>query len=396
MAARSEAKADLGVTVEAQFAVGEYDIVILSAKDSTGLDTWLRQEKYNIPAGAEPLLRPYVESGLKFFVAKVDPTKVVFEGNRAILSPLRFHYDADEFTLPIRLGLANSSGTQDLIVSILSPQHRYQVMNYPNVTIPTNIDVKPSVKNNFAAFYAALFDATVEKHKGAIVTEYAWDAGKCDPCPGPTLDSSDFATLGADVLDGPREQPKPYENRDFVLTRLHARYGKDLKDDLRFSLAEPIVGGRERFGAGGKLEEGARADTINNFQGRYAIRYPWNGPIRCNNPQRGRWGGPWQELIAKGESSAPKPALDLAAAPRGNVQLASVIAADVPELGVKVGGVSVEPPPAPGSATPPPAGSGDGASKKKTGCGCQTSGPGDVLALVGIALVGLRRRRRTV
>jgi len=31
-----------------------------------GLDTWLRREKYNIPAGAEPILRPYVQSGMKF------------------------------------------------------------------------------------------------------------------------------------------------------------------------------------------------------------------------------------------------------------------------------------------------------------------------------------------
>ncbi|HEY5921011.1 MAG TPA: DUF2330 domain-containing protein, partial [Kofleriaceae bacterium] len=107
---------DLGVKIEAQFVVGEYQIVILSAKDSTGLDKWLRREKYNIPAGAEPLLRPYVEAGSKFFVAKVDPTKVKFVDGRAELSPLRFHYDTDQFNLPIRLGLANSSGKQDLIV----------------------------------------------------------------------------------------------------------------------------------------------------------------------------------------------------------------------------------------------------------------------------------------
>src|SRR5215510_10897236 len=48
----------------------EYNVLILSAQDSTGLETWLRQEKYTIPNGAEPLLRQYVESGLKFFVAK--------------------------------------------------------------------------------------------------------------------------------------------------------------------------------------------------------------------------------------------------------------------------------------------------------------------------------------
>ncbi len=69
---------DLGVKVEAKFKVGEYDIVILSARDSTGLDTWLRQENYKIPPGAEPFLRPYVQGGSKFFVAKVD----IREGGR--------------------------------------------------------------------------------------------------------------------------------------------------------------------------------------------------------------------------------------------------------------------------------------------------------------------------
>ena len=40
--------------------VGEYEIVILSATDSTGLETWLRQEKYKIPQGAAAALAPYV------------------------------------------------------------------------------------------------------------------------------------------------------------------------------------------------------------------------------------------------------------------------------------------------------------------------------------------------
>ena len=175
---------DLGVKIEAKFTVGEYQIVILSAKDAAGLDTWLRQEHYQIPPGAEPFLRPYVESGMKFFVAKVDPAKVKFVDGRAALSPLRFHYDSDEFNLPIRLGLANSSGTQDLIVSILGPGQRYEVANYGNVTIPTNLDVKDAVRDKFGEFYAALFDRTVEKNPGAVVTEYAWQATNCDPCPG--------------------------------------------------------------------------------------------------------------------------------------------------------------------------------------------------------------------
>jgi hypothetical protein len=340
-------KGDLGVTVEAQFTVGEYQIVILSAKESTGLDTWLRREKYNIPAGAEPLLRPYVETGSKFFVAKVDVKKVTFVDGRADLSPLRFHYDSEQFVLPIRLGLANSSGTQDLIVSILAPNQRYEVANYRNVTIPTNLDVNDAIRDRFGSFYAALFDRTLERNPGAVVTEYAWQASTCDPCPGPTLNANDFMTLGADVLE-PQQQiaaPAPAAGRpvppprrirpggmDFVLTRLHARYGRDLKDDLVFRAAPPIAGGREHMGQGDKLEEGARPSSINNFQGRYAIRHRWTGPVACAKPRRGIWGGP-----PGGDKPAPRPALNLAFAARGSVQLATSIRGDVPEIGLRKG-----------------------------------------------------------
>ncbi len=343
---------DLGVTVEAQFAVGEYKIVILSAKEATGLDTWLRREKYNIPKGAEPLLRPYVESGMKFFVAKVDPKKVKFVDGRADLSPLRFHYDHDRFELPIRLGLANSTGTQDLIVSILAPGQRYETANYKNVFIPTNLDVTNDVRARFGAFYASLFDRTLEKHPGSVVTEYAWQASTCDPCPGPQLNGNDFMTLGADVLDGqasqqiatppaggapnpnmrrPMPRPRSWGN-DFVLTRLHARYGKEIKDDLVFKAAPPIVGGREFLTDGKKLEEGAKSSSMNNFQGRYAIRHRWTGPVSCQSPRRGVWGGP-----PNGRAPQPSAALNLAFAPRGQVKLDKSIKQDVPEIGLRKG-----------------------------------------------------------
>ena len=198
------------VVVEAEFAVGEYEIVILSAKESNGLDAWLRANDYNIPEGAEPLLRPYVEQGMKFFVAKVDPKKVEFdERGRTRLSPLRFHYDSEQFSLPIRLGMINapdaaSGGKQDLIVHILAPQTRYQTANYKNVTIPTNLDVKDEVRDQFGSFYASLFDHTLSQNPGAVVTEYSWGSSSCDPCPGPdaALTAQEVAELGADALGG--------------------------------------------------------------------------------------------------------------------------------------------------------------------------------------------------
>ncbi len=399
----------LGVTIEAKFTVGEYQVVILSAKDSTGLATWLAQEKYQIPEGAEPLLRPYVEGGSKFFVAKVDPAKVTFDRDgRAALSPLRFHYDSDELSLPIRLGLASSSGIQDLIVNILAPSQRYEVSNYKNVTIPTNLDVGEAVKDKFAAFYTALFDRTIERNPGAVVTEYAWQASTCDPCPGPTLNAADFATLGADVLSGARDKPVAYAGHDLVLTRLHARYGKTITDDLRFREAAPIVGGREVMQRGqGELEEGAQPAGQNNFQGRYAIRHPWTGPIRCERPVRKIWGGPPME-IAQRPGARPgraEAAVGLAFAARGTVDLARVVRRDIPELGITAGAPESAGPPAPVAGSAAPVGSAapsarpssaPPAARARSGCGCASSGPpgAGTLGIWILALgVAVRRRR---
>jgi hypothetical protein len=369
-----------GVKIEAQFAVGEYEIVILSAKDSGGLDTWLHEEGYKIPNGAEPLLRPYVQQGMKFFVAKVNVKKVAMKGNATMLSPLRFHFDSDAFFLPIRLGLVNSNGTQDLIVNILSRGHRYEVANYDNVAIPTNINVTDDVRRQFGAFYAALFDKTIANKPRAVVTEYSWDAGSCDPCPGPALSGEEIMSLGADVIAEDEEDQSRYQyGGGFVVTRLHLRYGKQsLGDDLFFRTAPPIEGGRETIGANGEIERGARPGSINNFQARYAIRHAWTGPIACEHPRRGIWGGP-----PNGGGIATTPATNIAFAPRGGVQLSTLIKDDSQDAVLLSGG----------DATPPLK------IPPSSGCaGCAVGANGNALAGGGLgllALVSWLRRRRS-
>jgi hypothetical protein len=51
---------DLGVTVEDSFKVNEFQILILSATESDGLETWLRKNGYSLPKGASELLAPYI------------------------------------------------------------------------------------------------------------------------------------------------------------------------------------------------------------------------------------------------------------------------------------------------------------------------------------------------
>ncbi|MFO0762042.1 MAG: DUF2330 domain-containing protein [Byssovorax sp.] len=312
------------VVVEAEFTVGEYEIVILSALDSGALDAWLRDNGYKIPAGAEPVLRPYVQAGSKFFVAKVNVDRVTFDGDHARLSPLRFHYDTDTFTLPIRLGLLSSNGTQDLIVHVLARGQRYEVANYENLVIPTNLEVADSVRARFGPFYAALFDKALEKHPRAVVTEYAWASSTCDPCPGPVLSDNDLRLLGGDVIG-------KGSTSEMVLTRLHARYTKEsLGDDLVFRAAPPITGGREDFSKGAG-SHGSAASSVNTFQGRYIMRHPWTGPIECDEPRRGVWGGPPPSMMGGG----PQAARDLGQVTRGEVKLASLLRTDLPEIGLR-------------------------------------------------------------
>jgi len=312
------------VKVEARFTAGEYEVVILSATESTGLETWLRQNRYNIPAGSAAALAPYVRDRSKFFVAKVDIAKVVRNANGVVqLSPLRFAFDANELRLPVRLGLLNAGGKQDLIVYVIHPTSRFEVANYANVFIPTNLEVAEGVRASFAPFYAELFDATVERmQRRVVVTEYSWQTTGCDPCPVPPLEGSDLAALGLDVLD---PQQARAAGMSWVLTRLHARYSKEtLSEDLVFREARPVTGGRANWD-GTSGDQGAQVTDggANNFQGRYIVRHYWTGPAACVNPQWGVWGGA-TATAAKG----------LALAPRGKVALRESVQSPVPLLGI--------------------------------------------------------------
>jgi hypothetical protein len=122
--AQAKARADsLGVKIEASYTVGEYDILILSAKQSDGLETWLRENGYRIPAGASEVLASYLRQNMKFFVAKVNLTEQAKLGF-SYLRPLQVAYESPKFMLPIRLGTVNANGTQELFVMSLTRKGR--------------------------------------------------------------------------------------------------------------------------------------------------------------------------------------------------------------------------------------------------------------------------------
>jgi hypothetical protein len=246
----------LGVTVEATYTVGEYDILVLSARESAGLETWLTGNGYRIPAGAASVLGSYIKQGMRFFVARVnlgEQAKLGFN----FLRPLRVAYRSAKFMLPIRLGTVNARGPQDLFVYALTRRGRVETTNYRTVRLPTGVDVPLFVKAEFKDFYKALFAEQVRREDMRVVfLEYAWDMRWCDPCAADPLSTDELRQLGVSWVAAGDRSGAP----DVFLSRLHVRYdGARFPEDLVFQ------------------ETGDRS----NFQGRYVLRHPWRGESTC-------------------------------------------------------------------------------------------------------------------
>jgi len=246
--------------VLASYKVDEYEIVILSATEGRALDGWLKRNGYQIPNGAEAVLQSYIKQGMYFFVAKIDVQEQQRLGYKN-LRPIQVAYESPKFMLPIRLGMVNAEGPQEMFVFTLTPRGRVETTNYRTVRVPTDQDVPEFVKEDFPGFYRVLF-ANEEQKEGedAVFLEYAWVVvpyrPTCDPCTAPYLSPAELRSLGAYwIAREPAIAPG-----EAVLTRLHLRYdARHFPEDLQ-------------------LQETA---DRSNWQARYVIHHPYRGSDEC-------------------------------------------------------------------------------------------------------------------
>jgi hypothetical protein len=255
----------LGVTVEASYSIGEYDILILSADESNGLLQWLDENDYNIPQGAGRVVDSYLKQDMRFFVAKVNLEEQASLGY-ANLRPLQVAYESRKFMLPIRLGTLNAKGKQELYVYALTRTGRVETTNYRTVKLPSNTEVPEFVEAEFGEFYRDMFtQQTKTEDERAVFLEYAWDMAWCDPCAADPLSAKDLRKLGVFWVDDKRapggSKIWPQQAQDVFVTRLHVRYDREnFPEDLVFQ------------------ETGDRQ----NYQGRYVIRHPYTGAVECD------------------------------------------------------------------------------------------------------------------
>ena len=205
---RHGARQEPGRHDRSQYTVGEYDILILSAQQSSGLETWLRESGYRIPAGAGAVLNSYIRQNLKFFVAKVNLKEQARLGY-TVLRPIQVAYESPKFMLPIRLGMVNADGPQELFVYALTRNGRVEATNYRTVKLPTGDELPLYVKDRFADFYKAMFaHQAMKENMSAIFTEYAWDMGWCDPCAADPLSEDELRSLGVFWLNDSGDAPR--------------------------------------------------------------------------------------------------------------------------------------------------------------------------------------------
>jgi hypothetical protein len=260
------------VKIEAKYLVGEYDILILSAKESTGLRDWLNENGYKIPNGADEVLEPYIKSNLKFFVVKVnEKEKKKLPGN--FLRPIQISFNSPKFMLPIRLGMANADGDQDLLIYAFNKKGRIECTNYRTVALPTGNNIPLFVQNNFGNFYSNLFQHQWSKEGQSVaILEYAWDVSpknyvKCDPCVATAPSTQDLVQCGVwwinhnwnDYSDIDNDEDYDYSDNVYF-TRLHVRYNRShFPQDLMFQ----------------------STPNKENFQARYVITHPAQGDFSC-------------------------------------------------------------------------------------------------------------------
>ncbi len=185
--------ADGAVTVEAQFQVAEYDVVMLSAEGADGLYAWLDTNGFAVPPGGEDVLQGYIDAGSHFLAAKVHLDELPADGVSR-LSPLQLRYESEDWTLPILIGTISGSGEQEVIVYALtdSADGDVAISNYPEHVVDDECMWPSDEWASFADFYKdALHTARDEDDGGpGWVTEYNWvlysvnqqGGYHCDPC----------------------------------------------------------------------------------------------------------------------------------------------------------------------------------------------------------------------
>lgn len=154
-----------GVTILAQQQVGPYDQVTLGSDDATALVQWLADNDYDLPPGAEELIRLYVDGEHTFVAVKLQQDKGVGD-----LVPLVLRFDEAFPCVPLRLTAVAATPNMPLTAWILADR-RAVPENYFHVGVNEARINWFSGGANYAEVVAEAVDAAPNGQ--AFVTDFA-------------------------------------------------------------------------------------------------------------------------------------------------------------------------------------------------------------------------------
>jgi hypothetical protein len=179
-------------------AVGPYEYVVIENDSPDELVAWLRDNGYQVPEAAEPIIAAYVEEGMMFLAMKLAP-----DAETSDIQPVKLTMPMDAPMIPIRIASVASVDLLPIYVWIFG-ESQYAPVNWAHPTLDFGALRGPerwrfAVEPSMGGFgqrprvgYNALVDAALAAHDGrAFVTEYAMPTSNLDP--GDNALISDFA-----------------------------------------------------------------------------------------------------------------------------------------------------------------------------------------------------------
>jgi hypothetical protein len=152
--------------------VGSFEVSFLQPRSAGEVMTWLADNAFQVPAGTEDFLAPYIESGSVIAAIRFAPGAGVSE-----IHPIVFRFSAERASIPIQLTAV--AATVDMRVrSFFLGQGRTAPSNYRHLTLNP---VRLSWPGFVPAYENAVSRAVDETSDGrAFVTEYAGTSAMFD------------------------------------------------------------------------------------------------------------------------------------------------------------------------------------------------------------------------
>ncbi len=159
---------DSGVEVLERFAVGPFDVEVISSDDAEALATWLIENEYDLTDRGRELIEPYVEQGMNFVGVKLQQNQGVGD-----IQPLILRYQSEKPMIPIRLTAVAATADMGVITWILGPA-RAVPDNYLAVEVNYTLLNWYFGSTNAYASYQGLVTAAMNEAGGqGFATDYA-------------------------------------------------------------------------------------------------------------------------------------------------------------------------------------------------------------------------------